>query len=102
MRYQNSKFLHRNSDFLTLQTLEFKKKIRPVSSESKMESEFCLQWESQKSEPKIGIPNLGKGGKGGKSGKGGKGGKGSEGGKGGKGDKGERARAREDKGQGHN
>jgi hypothetical protein len=26
--------------------------------ESKTESEFCFRWESQKSEPKIGIPNL--------------------------------------------
>jgi hypothetical protein len=25
--------------------------------ELKMESEFCLQWGCQKSEPKIGIPN---------------------------------------------
>jgi hypothetical protein len=47
---------NRNSDFLTLQTLELQKKIRPESSESKTEWEFRLQWGSQKSEPKIGIP----------------------------------------------
>ncbi len=34
------------------------KKQQPEYSESKMESEFCLQWGSQKSKPKIGIPNL--------------------------------------------
>jgi hypothetical protein len=33
------------------------KKIQPESSESISESEFCFQWGSQKSEPKIGIPN---------------------------------------------
>jgi hypothetical protein len=48
---------NRNSDFLTLQTLNFKKKIPPESLESKTESEFCLQLGSQKLEPKIGIPN---------------------------------------------
>jgi hypothetical protein len=57
MRYRNSEFWNRNSDFLTLQTTEFKKKIQPESLESKTESEFSLRWESQKSEPKIGIPN---------------------------------------------
>ncbi len=46
-------FAYRNSNFLTLQTSEFQKKIRPESSESKTESEFRLRWESQKSEPKI-------------------------------------------------
>jgi hypothetical protein len=59
MRYRNFKFLNQNSNFLTLQTLEFKKKIRSESLESKTELEFRLQWGSQKSEPKIGIPNLG-------------------------------------------
>ncbi len=48
---------NQNSSFLTLQTLEFPKKIRPESSESKTESEFRIQWGSQKSGPKIGIPN---------------------------------------------
>ena len=50
---------NRNSNFLTLQTSEFQKKKRPESSESNTELEFCLQWGSQKSEPKIGIPNQG-------------------------------------------
>ncbi len=48
---------NQNSVFLTLQTSEFQKKVRPESSESNMESEFRLQWGSQKPEPKIGIPN---------------------------------------------
>jgi hypothetical protein len=48
---------NRNSDFLTIQTSKFQKKIQPESLESKTESEFRLQWVSQKSEPKIGIPN---------------------------------------------
>jgi hypothetical protein len=48
---------NRNSDFLTLQTLEFQKKIQLESSESNTELEFRLQWGSQKSETKIGIPN---------------------------------------------
>jgi hypothetical protein len=48
---------NRNSNFLTLQTLEFQKKIRPKSPESKTKPKFRLQWGSQKSEPKIGIPN---------------------------------------------
>ncbi len=48
---------NRNSNFLTLQTLEFQKKIRPESLESNTELEFCLQWGSQKLEPKIGTPN---------------------------------------------
>jgi hypothetical protein len=48
---------NQNSDFLTLQTSEFQKKNRPVSLESKTESEFRLRWGSQKSESKIGIPN---------------------------------------------
>ncbi len=58
-RYRSSEFRNRNSNFLTLQTSEFKKKIRPESLESKMESEFRLQSGSQKLEPKIGIFNLG-------------------------------------------
>jgi hypothetical protein len=44
--------------FLDVSTAEFEKKIQPESSESKTESEFRFQWGSQKSEPKIGIPNL--------------------------------------------
>jgi hypothetical protein len=49
---------NQNTDFLTLQTLEFQNfKIQPESLESKTESEFCLRWGSQKLEPKIGIPN---------------------------------------------
>ncbi len=44
--------------FLNFLTAEFEKKIRPESLESKTESEFRFQWGSQKSEPKIGIPNL--------------------------------------------
>jgi hypothetical protein len=44
--------------FLNFSTAEFKKKIRPESLESKTESEFRFRWGSQKSEPKIGIPNL--------------------------------------------
>ncbi len=50
---------NRNSNILTLQTSEFQKEIRPESLESNTESEFRLQWGSQKSEPKIGIPNQG-------------------------------------------
>ncbi len=38
--------------------IRIQKKIQPESLESKTESEFCLQWGSQKLEPKIGIPNL--------------------------------------------
>jgi hypothetical protein len=52
-------FANRNSNFLTLQTSEFQKKIRPESLEPKMESEFRLQWGSQKPELKIGIPKQG-------------------------------------------
>ncbi len=48
---------NRNSNFLTLQTLKFQKKIQPESLELKTELEFCLRWGSQKLEPKIGIPN---------------------------------------------
>jgi hypothetical protein len=48
---------NRNSDFLTLQTLEFQKKKTTGIFGSNTESEFCLQWGSQKLEPKIGIPN---------------------------------------------
>ncbi len=48
---------NRNSNFLTLQTSEFQKKIQLESLESKTELEFCLWWGSQKSEPKIGVPN---------------------------------------------
>ncbi len=47
-----------NSDFSIFQQRNLKKKIWPESSESKTESEFCFQWRSQKSEPKIRIPNL--------------------------------------------
>ncbi len=50
-------FANQNFDFLTFQTSEFQKKIQPESLESKTESEFRFQWGSQKSEPKIGIPN---------------------------------------------
>jgi hypothetical protein len=52
---------NRNSNFLTLQTSEFKKKIRPESSESKTESEFRLCWGFQKLEPNTRIPNQGDG-----------------------------------------
>ncbi len=45
--------------FLDFSTAEFEKKIRPESLESKTESEFRFRWGSQKSEPKIRIPNLG-------------------------------------------
>ncbi len=48
---------NRNSNFLTLQTSEFQKKEGPESLESNTELEFRLRWGSQKSEPKIGIPN---------------------------------------------
>jgi hypothetical protein len=58
MRYQNSKFWNRNSNFLTLQTSEFKKYFPTGIFGIKTKLEFCLQWGSQKSEPKIGIPNL--------------------------------------------
>ncbi len=51
------KIANPNSNFQTLQTLEFQNKYRPESLESKMEWEFCLWWGSQKSEPKIRIPN---------------------------------------------
>ncbi len=44
--------------FLDFSTAKFKKKFRPESLEPKMELEFRFQWESPKSEPKIGIPNL--------------------------------------------
>ncbi len=60
MRYRNSEFRNRDSDFLTLQTSEFKKKIRPESSESKTESELRLRWGSQKLEPKVGTPKQAK------------------------------------------
>ncbi len=43
--------------FLDFSKAEFIKKIWPESLESKTESEFRFQWGSQKSEPKIGIPN---------------------------------------------
>jgi hypothetical protein len=59
MRYRNSEFWNWNSNFLTLQTSEVKKKIQQGSLESKTESEFRLLWGSQKSKPKIGIPNQG-------------------------------------------
>jgi hypothetical protein len=52
-------FANQNSNFLTLQTSEFQKKKKPESLEPKTESEFRLQWGSQKLEPKIGIPNQG-------------------------------------------
>jgi hypothetical protein len=48
---------NQNSNFLTLHTSGFPKKIRPESLELKMESEIHLQWGPQKSEPKVGIPN---------------------------------------------
>ncbi len=48
---------NRNSNFLTLQSSEFQKMLRPESLEPKMESEFHLQWGSLKLELKIGIPN---------------------------------------------
>jgi hypothetical protein len=47
---------NQNSNFLSLQTLEFQKTL-PESPESKTELEFCLRWGSQKSDPKIEIPN---------------------------------------------
>jgi hypothetical protein len=47
--------------FLNFSTAEFEKKILPKSSESKTELEFRFRWGSQKTEPKIGIPNLGDG-----------------------------------------
>jgi hypothetical protein len=61
---RRSEFLHkqitripnianRNSNFLTLQILEFQKKIRPKSLESKTELKFRLS----ELEPKIRIPN---------------------------------------------
>jgi hypothetical protein len=43
--------------FVNFSTAEFKNKFQPESLESKMESEFRFRWGSQKSEPKIGIPN---------------------------------------------
>ncbi len=52
-------FVNWNSSFLTFQTLEFQKKIRPESPELKMEKESHFQWGSQKLEPKIEIPNQG-------------------------------------------
>ncbi len=39
-------------------TAELKKKFQPEYPESKTELEFRFRWGSQKSEPKIGIPNL--------------------------------------------
>jgi hypothetical protein len=45
--------------FVNFSTVEFKKKIRLESPESKMESKFRFQWGSQNLEPKIGIPNQG-------------------------------------------
>ncbi len=48
---------NRNSDFLTLQTLEFQKTIPTGIFGIKNKLELCLQWGSQKLESKIGIPN---------------------------------------------
>jgi hypothetical protein len=55
--FRNSKFWNWNSDFLIFQQRNSKKKSQPESLELKTESEFRFQWGSQKSEPKIGIPN---------------------------------------------
>jgi hypothetical protein len=45
--------------FLNFSTENSSKKFRPEPSESNTESEFRFQWGSQKSEPKIRIPNQG-------------------------------------------
>jgi hypothetical protein len=45
--------------FWLSRNLNFKKKIRPESLESETDPEFCFRLGSQKSEPKIEIPNLG-------------------------------------------
>ncbi len=59
MRYQNSEFWNRNSNFLTLQTLEFKKYFPNGIFGIKNGIRIPLTMGSQKSEPNIGIPNLG-------------------------------------------
>ncbi len=43
---------------MSFQQQNSQKKIRTEYLESETESEFHYQWGSQKSEPKIGIPNL--------------------------------------------
>ncbi len=54
--FWNSKSRNQNSNILIFQQRN-SKKIRPESLESKTELEFRFRWGSQKSEPKIGIPN---------------------------------------------
>jgi hypothetical protein len=56
--FWNSEFQNRNSDLMTFQQRN-SKKFWPEYPESETESEFCFRWGSQKSEPKIGIPNQG-------------------------------------------
>jgi hypothetical protein len=58
MRYRNSKFWNRNFDFLTLLTSEFKKYFPTGIYGIKNEIGIPLTMGVQKSEPKIGIPNL--------------------------------------------
>ncbi len=54
LEFCKSEFLF--SDF---PKIGIKKKIQPKYPESETKSEFRFQWGSQKSEPKIGIPNQG-------------------------------------------
>jgi hypothetical protein len=53
-------FANWSSDYLTFQKSEFQKKIQLEFPESETKSEFRFRWGSQKSEPKIGIPNQAK------------------------------------------
>ena len=51
-------FANRNSNLMSFQQRNYKKKSRPEYSESETELEFRFWWGSLKLEPKIGIPNL--------------------------------------------
>jgi hypothetical protein len=55
--YRDSKFRKSEFQFSDSPNIGIKKKIQLESLESQTESESRLQWGSQKSEPKIGIPN---------------------------------------------
>ncbi len=52
-------FSNWNSNLMSFQQQISQKMNQPEYLESEMKFEFCYQWWSQKSKPKIGIPNLG-------------------------------------------
>jgi hypothetical protein len=56
--FRSSEFRNRNSDFSIFDSGIRLKIFRLESSESEKDPEFRFRWGSQKSEPKIGIPNL--------------------------------------------